>query len=130
MRYLRKDHTLRWQQGINSVFLAGGCVLSSFSRVGLFGTPWTVACQAPLNSWDSPGKNIGVGWHDLFQGIFPNRDQTGIFYMSFRQAGSLPLAPLGKPIPSWYTGPKVTKSPLEIRKQASINPIKSSFCLN
>ena len=26
----------------------------------LFATPWTVPCQAPL-SWDSPGKNTGVG---------------------------------------------------------------------
>ena len=26
-------------------------------------------CQAPL-SWDSPGKNTGVGCHALLQGIF------------------------------------------------------------
>ena len=32
--------------------------------------PWTVAHQAPP-SWDSPGKNIGVGCHSLLQGIFP-----------------------------------------------------------
>ena len=25
------------------------CVLSCFSHVRLFGTPWTVACQAPLS---------------------------------------------------------------------------------
>ena len=49
VRYLRKDHTLRWQQDINSVFLAGGCVLSRFSRVRLFVTLWTVAPQAPLS---------------------------------------------------------------------------------
>ena len=28
--------------------------------------PWTVARQAPL-SWDSPGKNTGVGGHFLLQ---------------------------------------------------------------
>ena len=28
-------------------------------------TPWTVARQAPL-SWDSPGKNTGVGCHAIF----------------------------------------------------------------
>ena len=28
--------------------------------------PWTVAHQAPL-SWDSPGKNTGVGSHALLQ---------------------------------------------------------------
>ena len=38
-----------------------------------FSTPWTVAHQAPLNLWDSPGKNTGVGSHFLLQGIFPIR---------------------------------------------------------
>ena len=31
---------------INHVY---ACVLSHFSRVQLFATPWTVACQAPLS---------------------------------------------------------------------------------
>ena len=44
------------------------CVLSHFSRVQLFATPWTIAHQAPL--WDFPGKNTGVGCHFLLQGIF------------------------------------------------------------
>ena len=35
-------------------------------------TLWTIACQAP-SSWDSPGKNTGVGCHVLFQGIFPTQ---------------------------------------------------------
>ena len=39
------------------------------SRARLFVTAWTAACQAPL-SWDSPGKNTGVGCHFLLQGIF------------------------------------------------------------
>ena len=46
------------------------CVLSCFSRVQFFATLWTVTRQAPL-SWDSPGKNTGVGYHALLQGIFP-----------------------------------------------------------
>ena len=29
----------------------------SLSRVQLFATPWTVACQAPLFPWNSPDKN-------------------------------------------------------------------------
>ena len=33
---------------------------------------WTVACQAPL-PWDSPGKNTGVGFSFLLQGIFPTQ---------------------------------------------------------
>ena len=35
-------------------------------------TPWTVArllCQ-----WDSPGKNTGVGYHFIFQGILPTQE--------------------------------------------------------
>ena len=44
-------------------------MLSCFSRVQLFVTPWTVAHQAPL-PWDPPGKNTGVGCCFLHQGIF------------------------------------------------------------
>ena len=39
-------------------------LLSCFSRVRLCVTPQTAAHQAPL-SWDSPGKNSGVGCHFL-----------------------------------------------------------------
>ena len=35
--------------------------------------PWTVAWQAPLFMRDSPGKNTGVGFHVLLQGIFPTQ---------------------------------------------------------
>ena len=45
------------------------CVLSSFSHVRFFATPWTVAHQL-LCPWHSPGKNTGVGCHFLLQGIF------------------------------------------------------------
>ena len=57
------------------------CVLSCFSHVPLFVTPWTVAHQPPL-SMGFPGKNIGVGFPDkntgvgcrfLLQGIFPTQ---------------------------------------------------------
>ena len=41
------------------------CVLSCFSHVQLFVTPWTVAHQAPL----AIGKNAGVGCHALLEGI-------------------------------------------------------------
>ena len=40
--------------------------LSRFSRVRLCATPETAAHQAPP-SWDSPGKNTGVGCHFLLQ---------------------------------------------------------------
>ena len=41
-------------------------LLSRFSRVRLCATPETAAHQAP-SSWDSPGKNTGVGCHFLLQ---------------------------------------------------------------
>ena len=44
-------------------------VLSRFSRVQLFVTPWTVAHQAAL-SMGFPSKSTGVGCHALLQGIF------------------------------------------------------------
>ena len=31
--------------------------------------PWISVCQAPL-MWDFSGKNTGVGFHALLQGIF------------------------------------------------------------
>ena len=41
-------------------------LLSRLSRVRLCATPEMAAHQAPL-SWDSPGKNTGVGCHFLLQ---------------------------------------------------------------
>ena len=43
-----------------------------------------------LCSWDSPGKNTGVGSHALLQGIFPTRSPT-------LQADSLLTEPQEKP---------------------------------
>ena len=42
------------------------------SCVGLFATPWTVACQALL-SMNSLGNNTGVSSCSLLQGIFPTQ---------------------------------------------------------
>ena len=41
-------------------------MLSHFSCIRLFVTPWTVAHQAPLST-GFPGKNTGVGCHFLLQ---------------------------------------------------------------
>ena len=53
--------------------------------------PWTVACQVLL-SWNSPGKNIGVGSHAVFQGIFLTQESNlvlpgcrGILYILSHQ---------------------------------------------
>ena len=66
-------------------------VLSCFNHVRLCATLWTVAHQAPL-SWDSPGKNTGVGCHALLQGIFLTQGLNPcLLHLLHWQAGSLPL---------------------------------------
>ena len=66
--------------------------VQSLSRVRLFATPWTVACQAP---WDSPGKNPGVGSHFLLQGTFLTQESN--LQLLRWQADSLPTELPGKP---------------------------------
>ena len=46
-----------------------------------------------------PGKNTGVGCHDLLQGIFQTQGSNlHLLHLLHWQAGSLPLAPPGKPL--------------------------------
>ena len=73
------------------------CMLSHFSCILLFAILWTIAHQAPL-PWDFPGKNTGEGCHFLLQGIFPTQGSNPhLLCLLHWQAGSLPLAPPGKP---------------------------------
>ena len=44
-------------------------MLTFFSRVRLFVTPWIVACQGPL-SMGFPSTNTGMGCHFLLEGMF------------------------------------------------------------
>ena len=62
------------------------CVLSCFSRVWLFATPWL------LCPWDSPGKNTAVHPHFLLQGSNPH-----LLRLLHWPPAALPLAPSGKP---------------------------------
>ena len=56
---------------------------------------WTVAHRL-LCPWDSPGKNAGVGCHALLQAIFSTQGLNPcLLHLLHRQAGSLPLVPLG-----------------------------------
>ena len=69
-------------------------MLSRFSRVWLFSTLWTVACQAPLS--------MRFSRQEYWSGLpFPSPgDLPGIEPGSpALQAGSLPLVPFGKPMP-------------------------------
>ena len=68
-------------------------VLSHFSRVRLFATPWTIARQAPLS------KNTGVGCHALLKGIFLTQGlNQHLLCLLHWQVGSLPPVSLGKPL--------------------------------
>ena len=70
-------------------------VLSHFSCVRLFVTPWTVASQAPLSMGFSR-QETGVGCHALLQGIFPTQGSNScLLCLLHRQVGSLPLHHLG-----------------------------------
>ena len=53
-----------------------------------------IAFQAPL-SIESPGKNTGVGWHFLLQGIFLTRGSN--LCLLLQQEDSLALSHLGNP---------------------------------
>ena len=65
-----------------------------FNYVQLCGAPWTVACP-----WDSSDKHIGVGCHDLLEGIFPTQGLNPcLLSLLHWLAGSLSLVPPGEPI--------------------------------
>ena len=52
---------------------------------------------------DSLGKNTGVGCHALLQGIFLTQELNPcLLCLLHQQASSLPLAPSGKPLKTYY----------------------------
>ena len=79
------------------------CMLSCFSPVWLFETPWTVAHQAPLSMGFSRQESWR-GCHALLHGIFPTQGMTSsLLGLLHWKAGSLPLVPPGKPTQSVQT---------------------------
>ena len=73
------------------------CVCYISTGVSDFATPWTLTARL-VCPWDSPGKNAGVGDHALLQGIFPTQGSNPLLLcLLYRQAGSLPRVPPGKP---------------------------------
>ena len=65
------------------------------SHAQLFGTPQTVACQAPL-SVGFPGKSPGVGRHFLLQGIILTQGLSShLLSLLHWQVDSLSLSCLG-----------------------------------
>ena len=77
------------------IYMKHACMLSHFSHVRLFTTPWTVAHQAPLS--------LGFSRQEYWRGLPcpPPRDlpNPGIHLLCLLhwQVDSLPLTPLGKP---------------------------------
>ena len=49
-------------------------------------------------AWDSPGKNTGVGFHTLLQGIFPTQGLNLVNCDSCIAGGFFTTEPLGKHI--------------------------------
>ena len=81
-------------------------MLSHFSCVWLFVTPWTVACQVLLFMGFSR-QDYRVDCHAFLQGIFPTQGSNpNLCLLCFLhwQVGSLPLAPPGKPCYSSVMG--------------------------
>ena len=73
-------------------------VLSGFSRVQLFVTPWTVVCQTPLSMGFSRQEYWSGFAMPSSSGSFWCSDQTRVSYLLHWQAGSLPLALSGQPL--------------------------------
>ena len=60
-------------------------------------TAWTVAHRI-LCLWNSPGKDTGVGYHALLQGIFLIQElNLYLLHLLHWQVDSLPLSNLGNP---------------------------------
>ena len=77
-------------------------MLSHFSRVQLFAILWTIAHRAPLSMGFSR-QEYWTGCHALLQGIFPIQGlKLCLLNLLLWQAGSLPLAPPGKPLRKYY----------------------------
>ena len=70
------------------------CMLRSSVQSDSFGLqPSRLLCP-----WDSPGKNTGVGYHFLLQGIFPTQGSNPHhLHLLHWQAVSLPLSYLESP---------------------------------
>ena len=86
-------------------------MLSHFSCVRLFVTPWTVACQAPL-SVDSQGKNTGVGCRLLLWGILLTWwSNPGLLCISYTIIRKWTLYSIRCSIPIYFLNLKVKLRP-------------------
>ena len=96
LKHLTSQHYLRWHNAC-SIYLNVGkrlkCMLSHFSPVQLFATPWTVGCQASLSLWFSR-QEYWSGLPCPPPGDLPDPGSNPLLlHLLHWQAGSLPLAP-------------------------------------
>ena len=86
-------HLFRWEilWGRMCINLLQSCPTNSL-------WPYGLQLTKVLSPWDSPGKNTGVGYHALLQGIVPTQEMSPHqLHLLHLQTGCLPLAPPGKP---------------------------------
>ena len=85
-------------------------VVQSLSHIGLFCDHMDYSPLRLLCPWDSPGKNIGMGCHFLFQGILLTQGwNPGLLHW---QADPLPLSHLGTIVLYyWRSGHKICFGP-------------------
>ena len=76
------------------------CLVTSTVSDSLW--PYGLEPTRLLCPWYSPGRNTGVGCHDLLQGIIPAQGSNPRLTSPALAVGfSLPLAPLGEPNPMY-----------------------------
>ena len=102
MENIREFIESNWNEGIVRISLIlyspCACVLSHFSHIWLCEP---MDCSPPGSSvcGDSPGKDTGVGYNGLLQGIFLTQGSNPhLLCFLHWQAGSLPLVLPGKPL--------------------------------
>ena len=79
------------------------CLLSHFSCVRFFATPWAAAHRSLLSMGFS-SQEYWSGFHALLQGLFQTQGSNpSLLCLLHWQMGSLPLAPPGKPLKMHYS---------------------------
>ena len=87
-------------------------MLSHFSLVRLFWTPWTNSLSGSSVAGIPQARILGVGCRALTQGVFPTQGSNlRLLRLLHWQMGSLPLRPPGKPNTSPVVNKIITSHP-------------------
>ena len=98
IKLLQKE--VPWDSLMPESFSAGACCTKSLQLCLILRDPMDHSLPASCQ-WDSPARNTGVGCHALLQGVFlTHGSNSRVLHLLPSQAGSLPLAPPGKP---WFS---------------------------